>query len=69
MSGLRKTTIAKEAIRQLEGLYDIASEGRSFAFHANSANNYIKAIIAVGWPLPEKIRRNWTYLHTQGWRA
>ena len=42
MSGLRKTTIAKEAIRQLEGLYDIASE---------------------------KIRRNWTYLHTQGWRA
>jgi hypothetical protein len=46
----------------------LASEGRSFAFHANSANNYIKAIIAVGWPLPEKIRRNWSYLHVQGWR-
>jgi hypothetical protein len=68
MSGLRKTTIAKEAIRQLDGLYDLAHEGRSFAFHANSANNYIKAIIAVGWDLPEKIRRNWSYLHTQGWR-
>ncbi len=69
MRGLGKATIAREALRQLDSLYDLASEGRSFAFHANSANNYIKAIIAVGWPLPEKIRRNWTYLHAQGWRA
>lgn len=65
----RRTTIAKEALRQLEALYDIASEGRSFAFHANSANNYMKAIVAVGWPLPDRILRNWRFLRTQGWRC
>ncbi len=64
---LRKTTIAKEALRQLEGIRELAKEERSWAHHANSANNYMKAVVAVGWPLPEWIIRDWRFLRTQGW--
>lgn len=62
-------TIAKEALRQLDGIYDLCQKrrGTAWSLHANSANSYMKAVTAVGWPLPERIIKNWRYLRTQGW--
>jgi hypothetical protein len=69
---LRKSTIAKEAVRQLEGIHGILQDdncgGHCAEFHSNSANNYIKAIKAGGEQLPDWIERNAGYLKAHGWR-
>ena len=66
---IRKTTIAKNALQQLEAIRELATEGRSWAFHAHSANNYMQAVAAVGWDLPDWIIHNWGFLRAQGWRV
>lgn len=71
-AGLRKSTIAKEAARQLEFFQDMFKEnhwdGNAVSFHANSANNYLRALKDGGLPVPEWIERNSGYLKAHGWR-
>lgn len=70
--GLSKKTIAKEAVRQLNGIYDLLKEnnfnGASANLHSNSANRYMASIIAGGEQLPEWLNRNKGYLQAHGWR-
>jgi hypothetical protein len=73
MRGLSKKTIAKEATRQLGMLVDMLCESGNWdvggvEYHANSANNYLKAQRDGGESVPENIERNRRFLTVHGWR-
>ena len=74
--GLNKTTIAREAQRQLRGIVEMLTESGNWdvagvRYHAHSANNYIAATRAVAdealRTLPEAITRNAKFLQVHGW--
>ena len=72
---MRKSTIAKEARRQLafigEMLHEDNWNGNAVTFHANSANNYLKAIEAapqIGQPdFIDRVGR--PFLRVHGWNV
>lgn len=68
---MRKSTIAKEAGRQLAFLGEMLKEdnwnGNAVKFHANSASNYIKSIREGGLELPPFVNTNRNFLKAMGW--
>lgn len=64
--GLNKSTIGKEAVRQLQMMAEMLAENNwaGADYHANSANNYMKSLEAAGMQseLPEIIKRNANHL-------
>lgn len=70
--GPNKSTIAKEAVRQLNGIGEMLKEdnwnGLATKYHGNSANNYMKAIKEGGETIPDWVEKNVGFLKAQGWR-
>jgi hypothetical protein len=70
--GLNKSTIAKEALRQLEGMREMFQEsnwdGNQVKYHARSGENYLNSVKEGGLPIPDWVEKNKAYLRVQGWR-
>lgn len=75
---MRKATLAKAALQQLNGIREMAEENRQLFGNADagatynhargSAANYIKAIRAHDDAmLPEWLVKQWAYFKTLGW--
>lgn len=78
MSQPRKSTLAKIALEQLNGIHEMSEENRRLQGNADanatliharhSAANYIKTIRAHDETmLPTWLIRNWVYFKTIGW--
>lgn len=67
---MRKSTIAKEALRQIEMMREMLAEDnwRGTSFHANSACNYLASIKAGGLQIPAWVEKDAGHLRAQGWR-
>ena len=67
---MRKLTVGKEALRQIEMMREMLKEDnwRGTSYHANSASNYLSAICAANLEIPAWIEKDRGHLRAQGWR-
>ncbi len=71
--GPSKTTIAQEALRQLNFIHEMLTESGNWdvggvEYHSNSANNYLQSLKAGGISNPDWVERNRRFLSAHRWR-
>jgi hypothetical protein len=72
-SPMRKAAIAIEALQQLEAIREMLRESGNWdaggvRYHANSVNNYIRAVQAANMALPTWLEHDRGFLRAHDWR-